>query len=893
MAANHPPVLRLLWTRFSWRHWRLAPVSSSLLLLILAIGVAAFFSIRLADLAAVNGFQNFTDLVTSQSDGLITAPAGTLRETVLPELRDLLGNSPVNLVPVLEASAVPPRGAGADDIGARTTYQLLGLDLPALANLASQPDHGPGWFGTPTTADQDGKAKTPGDSKQDVTPVLQNPRAIFISQALAQRLQLQAGSQLPLVINEHVVSLKVAGIIPSAPNSPSVPEHLLIMDLPALQQLTDKTGQLDRVEFVLDDGPHRAAQWAAIREKLESASSPTAPRWVVGSPNDRRAAAEVMTQAFRLNLTILSLLALLVGLYLVFQGLDGAVVRRRNEIGILRSLGVTSRQIQSAWLAEAATIGLAGGVVGLGLGWLGAQLAVKLVGRTVNALYYASSADSAPFDAVEAGIALLLSVLASTVAGWRPARAAATTPPAQVAARAATTNYPGSAWLRSPVIGLGLIAVGWGLTWVPPWRLNGGGRFPVADYAAGLCWIFGAGIFAGNVLAGIGRLFQRAGGNSLTLRLACSHLRAPSGRHRLAVAGLVCAVGMTAGMAILVGSFDTTMRGWINRTFQADLYVSSDGAQTASTKSRISPATWKRVLANPAVLRANAIQVQEINLNGASTLLIGNQLAFFRDYAHPAWLNAPLGDAVFDPARNRDLALVSESFSDRFRVRRGDTVQIPTPSGPKTVTIAGIFSDYGNERGSLLIERQYFTEWFGNELVASLILALKPNASPENLQAELQATYPGLGVYTSGFLRGEALRVFHQTFSVTYALELIGVIVSVAGLGFTLASLLWERRADLATLRALGLRRRELAGAAALEGALTAGAGLLTGLAVSLALGWLLIYRINKQTFGWTLQTDRPWLQLGGLAAVVLFSAVVTGWLVGQWATRLPAEREE
>jgi putative ABC transport system permease protein len=894
MAATNQTVLRILWTRFSWRHWRQSPVSSSLLLLILAIGVAAFFSIRLANLAAVNSFQNFTDLVTAQSDGLITAPAGTLPETVLTDLRQLLGNNPVNLVPVLEASAVPPRRPDTEAIGSRPTFQLLGLDLPALVNLASQPGSGPGWFAAPaTTSDSDQKSGGTHTSKKGVTPVLQNPRAVFISQALAQQEQLQTGSPLPLVINEHVVNLEVAGLIPASPNTPSVPAHLLIMDLPALQHLTDKVGQLDRVEFVLDDGPHRAAQWAAIREKLEAASSPASPRWVVGSPNDRRDAAAVMTQAFRLNLTILSLLALLVGLYLVFQGLDGAVVRRRNEIGILRSLGVTSRQIQCAWLAEAATIGLAGGLVGLGLGWLGAQLAVQLVGRTVNAIYYASSVDSAPFNAGEAGVALLLSVLASTLAGWRPAREAAITPPAQVAARAGAMDYAGRAWLRSPGIGLGLIALGWVLTFVPPWRLGGGGRFPLAAYATGLCWIFGAGIFAGNVLAALGKFFQQTGLDSLTLRLACSHLRAPSGRHRLAVAGLVCAVGMTAGMAILVGSFDTTMRGWISRTFQADLYISSDGAQTASTKSRISPVTWKSVLANPAVLRANAIQVQEINIGGASTVLVGNELAFFRDYAHPAWLSAPLDDAVFDPARNRSLGLVSESFSDRFRVRRGDTVEIPTPAGPKTVTVAGIFSDYGNERGSLLIERQYFTEWFGNELVASLILALKPDASAENLQAALQAAHPGLGVYTSGYLRGEALRVFHQTFSVTYALELIGVVVAVVGLGFTLASLLWERRADLATLRALGLRRSELAGAAALEGAMTATAGLLMGLAVSLALGWLLIYRINKQTFGWTLQTDRPWLQLGGLAAVVLLSAVLTSWFVGRWATRLPAEREE
>jgi len=886
MAATNQTVRRLLWSRFAWRHWWLSPVSSALLLLILAIGVAAFFSIRLANRAAVASFQNFTDLITAQSDGLITAPVGTLSETVLPELRQILGHQPVNLVPVLETSAVAPSHDGNQTIGSRPTFQLLGLDLPALVNLASQPDNGPGWFDSATPGQTN-------ETEKGFSPVLRNSFSVFISAALAKRDQLKIGSPLPLIINEHPVNLRVAGIIPVHPRQPAAPASLLIMDLPALQELADKPGQLDRVEFVLEDGPRRDAQWQQIKKTLESANPANSPRWLVGSPADRRASAETMTEAFRLNLTILSLLALLVGLYLVFQGLDGAVVRRRNEIAVLRSLGVTSRQIQSAWIVEAASIGLAGGVLGLGLGWLGAQFAVKMVARTVNALYFASSADSAAFDFSEAGIALVLSVLASVFAGWRPARVAANTPPAQIAVRAGTANYPGGKFLQRPAFGLALIVIGVVLTRFPPLRLAGGGRLPIASYAAALCWIFGAGILAGALLAGLGRRLHSLKIDSVTLRLACSHLRLPSGRHRLLVASLVCAVGMTAGMAILVGSFDTTMRGWIARTFQADLFISSDGAQTASSASRISPATWKKVVAHSAVKQANVIQVMDIKLGGVSTLLVGNQLAFFRDYARPAWVEAPRNDDVFNPERNAALALASEAFSERFQIHRGDAVRVPTPNGFRRVTIAGIFADYGNERGSLLIEQRHFADWFGNELAASLILALKPGSDAEALRAELRMAHPGLGVFTSSYLRGESLRIFHQTFAVTYALELIGVVVAVAGLAFTMASLLWERRADLTTLRALGMRRQELALAAAWEGALTAAAGVVSGLLVSLALGWLLIFRINKQTFGWTLQTDRPWGQLTALAVLVLVSATVAGWFVGQWAARLPAEREE
>ena len=886
MAASTPAILRILWTRFAWRHWRLAPVSSLLLLLILSFGVAAFFSIRLANRAAVANFQNFTGIITSQSDGIITAPVGTLPDSVLAGIRSLLGSQPVELVPVLETSAVQPIPDDRQTIGSRETFQLLGLDLPSLINLANPDTEAPNWFGTATNQ--------PGQPPNRFSPVLQDPHAVFISTALAERDHLAPGGSLALIINEHPVTLTVAGIIPANPKTGAAPVNLLIMDLPALQRLADKPGQVDRIEFILGESPQRSQIRADIQPTLQAARLPGAPKLMISAPNDRRHSAALMTQAFRLNLTILSLLALLVGLYLVFQGLDGAVVRRRNEIALLRSLGVTSTQIQQAWLAEAASVGLLGGLLGLGLGWLGAQLAVKLVARTVNSLYYSNSADFAPFDVSEALLAMSLAVVASTLAGWRPARVAANTPPAQMAARAGTANDPAGKFLSQPWLGLGLILLGIGLIWFPPIRLSGGGRFPIASYGAALCWIFGAGIFAGTLLSWLGRLGVWLKPDSLPLKIACSHLRSPGGRHRLLAASLVCAIGMTAGMAILVGSFDTTMRGWISRTFQADLFISSDGEQTASSPSRISPATWNAIITHPAVQEANVMQVMEIKLDGFSTLLIGNHLAFFRDHAQPAWLAKPKDDAVFDPARNAALALASEAFSERFRAHQGDQVNVPTPDGFRPVTIAGIFADYGNERGSLLIERQQFTQWYNNDLAASVIVSLKPGyTNVDALRAELRAAHPGLGIFTSRFLRGESLRIFHQTFAVTYALELIGIVVAVAGLALTMASLLWERRADLNTLRALGLRRRELAAAAAWEGLLSAAAGVLAGLAASLGLGWLLIFRINKQTFGWTLQTDYPWGQLAALAALVLASATLTGWLVGRWAARLPAEREE
>jgi putative ABC transport system permease protein len=715
---------------------------------------------------------------------------------------------------------------------------------------------------------------------------LQDPHAVLVPSALAARL---SSPTLRLVVQEQIVELRITGIIPEDPSQPKAPDNLLLLDLPALQRLTARTGQLDRIEFVLPEGSDRSVRASALRQEL---STWMAGRWILSSSSDRRDNAATMTQAFRLNLTILSLLALLVGLMLVFQALDGAVVRRREEIAILRSLGVEPERIRRAWLLEAAVLGLIGGGLGLILGWAGAQGAVRGVGQTVNSLYYATAVQSASLDPVEAAAALLLAITASLVAGGWPARQAATTPPAQLIGRnRAQTGTAAPRWVLPTA--LMLLVIGAALATLPALRLEGGSRISLAAYGSALTWLLGAGLLAGLLPPFLMRRLTSWDGLSAPTRLGLSHLRQPTGRHRLAIAGLVCAVAMTAGMAILVGSFDTTLRGWIESTFMADLYVSSEGAQSASTQNRIRPETWKALVSDPEVVAANVVQALELQLPGGSTLLFGGNPAFMRDQARIAWREEPTDDALWDPARNSGLAMASESFSHRFQLHRGDTLTLPTPTGPRRITLAGIFSDYGNERGSLVIQREHFAAWFGDELATSVIAKLRDPDQGSLVRARWKANYPGLAVYTQPHLRSEALRIFRQTFAITDALELIGIAVSVLGLGFTLASLLWERRNDLTTLRALGFRHSEISWATTLESVLTALVGILVGLVASLALGWLLIHRVNVQTFGWTLETDPPWLWLGGLALAVLAMAALTGWSIGRWGAALPAEREE
>ncbi|MBC7367012.1 MAG: ABC transporter permease, partial [Undibacterium sp.] len=809
------PVLSLLLRRFSWRHARIAPRDTVLLIGILALGVAVFVAVRLANRAAVSSFTHFTDTLTGQSDLIVQAPAGTLPEKVLPELRAALGVRPVQIIPVVEATAAQAQAVGEAAGFGRTTYTLVGVDLLALANLASQSNVERGYFDQGQRQDAGGRgARNDEAGAGDFWRADAAGPRVWVSAALVP----VGAKSLDLVLDERVRTLPVAGVIPTATDAPRVPATLLVLDLRHLQQLTGKVGRVDRVEFLVEPGPRAPERRVELQALLEQLGR---DRWIVTTPGARRESAETMTRAFRLNLTILSLIALLVGLYLIFQALDGAVVRRRTEIAILRSLGVEERAIQLAWLTEAAVLGLLGGGLGVALGWAGAQFAVRAVGQTVNALYYATTVEAASLAPGEMVLGLGLGLGASLVAGWWPARLAASTPPAQVLQRGAPPAV-GGRWQRSFALGAGCVVVGVALAQVGPLRLGGGGRFPLAGYAAAFFWIFGGGLMAGWLLPLGARGARALGTFWAPARTALSHLRRPSGRHRLSVAALHCAVGMAAGMAILVASFELTVRGWIVRSLQADLYIASAGAQNASTDNYISAAAADRLAAHPAVADAARLMAVPLELDGIATMLTGTDLALMHARSDLPWVTPPRDPALWDVTTNAGFALVSEAFTERFGKKTGDTLRVPTPAGVRTLTIAGVFADYGNERGSILVEREHLRKWLGDERVANVSLWLKPGADGDTVRAELLREFPGLAIFTNVKLRAEVLRIFRQTFAITYALEVIAVLVAVVGLALTLTSVLLDRREELTTLRALGFTRRELAGAAALEGGVVA-----------------------------------------------------------------------
>ena len=848
------PILTF-WRFFSLRHARTEWVQTGLLLLILGLGVGTFLSIRMANRAAVEGFQLFTESLKGPSDWIIEAPVNGIPVEALPRIREQLGSLPVQIFPVVEKNLTRVTPSKDDPTGSISTIRLLGVDLVQIRSVTDSVENG---------------------SMENFWSILDDPKHLLISREVADRWQVALDDPVSLVLNGRKESFTIRGILPEFRDRVPLPANLAIADLGALLQRIDQP-TLERIEFIVPQGVRREASVAAVGIILQEAFG---DRWTVTSPTEKEVDGAAMTAAFRLNLTVLSLIALLVGLYLIAQTLDATVSRRRTEIASLRSLGLSPRDIQRLWLSEAVLYGIAAGIVGLLMGYVMATITVDAVTTTVRALYRDTVQTASTLRFSDGLLAFALGIGGSLFAAWLPARDAASTPPAQFLRLG--KRIPPFPVFQHPWIGLAAIVLGALLLFLPPWQPRPGTTIPVMGYTTAFLWLTGGTLATVGSLRWLGRFLFYTAPDSAPARLAASRLKQPTSRHQLALSGFFVAIGMAASMAFLINSFQYTVTAWLEQRLQADLFLSSAGFQGADSGQRMPAAVLDRIEADPDILALDRYRSVEVSLNGNRTTLGGSRFDLLGDRQKLLWIKGPLNPASRPPETDA-VAYANENLIRRAGLAAGDIVRLTTPSGPVAVWIGGVHADYARDNGSLLVDLGHLESWYSFSEYDTAGAFLTESAQPAAVQARLREAHPGLAIRRNGELMEAALFIFNQTFAVTRALQLIGLVVALTGLTLSLLSLLRESGRELSLQRTLGMSRHEIALTTALEGTGIALAGLISGILLSIGLGLVLIYVINRQSFGWTLQLAFPWADIALLATGVLglglLLAYSTGWL--------------
>ncbi len=809
---------RPLW-RTAWRRIRRRPLQYVLLILGVALGVAMMVSVDLANGSASRAFELSSDAVAGKTTHrLVGGPEG-LDESIYLRLRTELGFAPA--APVIERYLLSP------ELGDQP-MRLVGIDP-----FAEPPFRG--YFGT----SQDRRDRS-------LTAFLTEPNTVLISKSLAESQGLATGDTLTLDLAGQLMAVKIAGQLePADATSQRALNELIFADIATAQELLGMTGRLSHIDLIVEDEADLASIAALLPDgaRMETATA-------------RSNALRQMSAAFELNLTALSLLALVVGMFLIYNTVTFSVIQRRRLFGVLRCLGVTGDQIFAMIVGEAAVLGLIGAGLGLVAGILLGRGMVQLVSQTINDFYFVVNVQSVELPAASLVRGLVIGVIAAVVAAIPPAWEAMRTSPQSGLHRSTLESKTRQATRWLLLIFVFLAAAGIFMLWLPKANLiiAFAGLFAILVACAFLTPSLTDSLMSLTTPI-TGRLFGAIG------RMAPRDIRRSLSRTSVAIAALMIAVSVIVGVSIMIGSFRQTVDTWLNNTLQADVFLSPptltanriagflppdslEVAGRAPGVSKIVTAAQNDILAPELGRPLEVIAVSDDVSNGN------------RDYA---WIQGDT-QTLWRRFLNGEGVLISEPLLLRENMGLPPPpITLMTDEGPVSFPVLAVFYDYSSDRGSILIGRDLYLAWWSEPQVTSAGIFVDETTDADALAARLQDHFQGRAdviVQSNRAVRGNALDIFDRTFAITAALQLLAVVVAFIGVLSALMSLQLERARELGVLRATGMTVRQLWKVTLLEtGLMGAIAGLLA-MPVGWVLAWILIYVINRRSFGWTLQMD-------------------------------------
>jgi putative ABC transport system permease protein len=823
-------VKTLLW-RSSFRFYKRHPWQMVLAMLGITLGVAVVVAVDLANESARRAFSHSVQLVTGQATHqIIGGPAG-LEEGVYVTLRrqGLARDS----APLISAYAQLE-----DQI-----LHLLGVDPFAEGRFRRLLDH---------ASAEEGEGA--------IRRLLLEPGAVVMGRATALKLGLRLGDVLTLQVSGLPRVALLVGFLDPPTGQAAVVEDLLLMDISTAQELTGMAGRISRIDLRLDDG-----EVAAVNTML-----PADARLVTAGLHGR--ALGQMTDAFQLNLTAMSLLALLVGMFLIYNTLSFSVLQRRELIGNLRVLGVTRAAIAKLVLGEGLLIGLVGTLLGVLLGILLAQELLKLVVRTINDLYFVLEVTQLYMTPLSVFKALTLGVGGSLIAVMVPAREASRSPPRMVLSRSRIEEK--ARHLQRPLALVGLALMSAALLLLLP------GRSLVLGFAALFLLMLGFSLLTplGVVLCGrlasplLGRLFGLPG------RMAARGVIASLSRTGVAVAALSIAISSTVGVGVMVESFRHSVAQWLGTTLQGDIYIAPPVAPGSGSDRYLDPAVITAIEGLPGIAEISRGRPVDIQSSHGITQLFAIQMAS-KSYAGMALL-AGEPDRVWRQFDQEQAVLVSEPYAYRHRLQVGDALPLATDRGEQRFRVAGIYRDYGSDQGVVTLRISLYRQYWDDDSVFSVGLYLEPGTEVEPLMEKLRAmTAPtqSLRIRSNRVLRESSLEIFDRTFAITHVLRLLAIGIAFVGILSALMALQLEKARELAVLRATGFTPSQVWRLVTIQ---TGFMGLISGLLampLGLMLALVLIHVINRRAFGWSMELMLPGGVLFEALLLALFAALLAG----------------
>ncbi len=857
MMSTLGALLRLL----AWRRLKEEPFRLLLTLLGVALGVAVFIAIKLANGAATQAFQNSLVAISGKTQLEVSGGGLGVDENLILRLRAMAEVK--RAAPVIQQHVWVRRAGGS---GARwrrgapsqgRAVLVLGLDL---------------------LGDNDfrGYALEEKHAREEILSRIADPQGLFIARGVADALGVGAGDFVELEAVRRM-RFRVRGVLKPEGMAKSMDGRLIIMDIGVAQEVFERFGRLDRIGLILED----EGAIESVRQKIQNLLPPGA---VAARPARRGGDVEKMLASFQLNLTVLSVIALLVGCFLIYNTMSASVLRRRGEIATLRSLGMTAKAIIFLYGAEALCIGAAGSCLGVAMGVFMAQGALSFISQTIRNLYAFLEVRHVLMGAEALLTGFGVGIGVSLVSGLFPAIAASRQTPRQgvVEGRGKVEVRPAAiAALVGSALLIALLAY-----WLNLQALARG--TPLPGYLSAAAVILATALLSLPVVLFGSFVVRRLLGGSVNGRLAAHGLGRHPHRNGVTLSSLAIAVAMLVSLIIMIESFRATVEVWTHQTLKADFYAAPASRFIKGSRASISEDAIKTIRGVSGVAAVDGFRAIRLPWRGRSITLAAGD---FRIVAERGRLLFLEGDSkeTLTRARMRGEAIVTETFANLYGVKKGDVVRLPAHKGEISLRVAGVYYDYTTDGGYVVVDRKFLKKHWGDDRLSSLAIYLEKNARPEDVRKSLENALDSTMVLISNAgLKKRVLSIFDQTFAITYALEFIAVLVALLGVATGLSSNILERVHEIGALRAMGLNQKGIVSTIMGEAAILGVLSVLVGLASGVSLAAILIFVVNKLSFGWTIQYIFAWKGMAVYLLVVVAASLAASWLPARAAARIP-----
>lgn len=834
---------------FSWQEWRHHPWRTAAAILAVMLGVALALAVQLINASALSEFSGAVSAVNGRPDLELRARSGSLDDAWLERIAT--HPSVQTASPILE---VPTAARTADTTSGRPV-RLLGVD--ALSVAAVSPALMP---------------RIEGGDRLDLFAA----DAVFLNPTARQ--QLGTGTTLEVQSGLRWHRLRVAGTV-AAPGPP-----LLVMDIAAAQELADRVGELSRIDLRLRAG----ASVDALPADLHLPA-----HWLAQRPEDGNERASNLSRAYRVNLSVLALVALFTGAFLVFSVMALSVARRQQQLALLGVLGLSGQDRLRLVLTESALLGLLGSALGVALGTGLAALALRLLGGDLGGGYFDGVSPRLQWHAWDALLFGGLGVVAAIAGGWWPARSS------QRMASALALKGLGSAPVPGPrrhLPALAMITSAGLLAMLPP--VSG---IPLGAYVAiGLLLVGGIAALPLGIGVMLDRLAPVLTRHAIPM-LALERARRQRETAAVATSGVVASLALSVALTVMVASFRDSVTTWLDGVLPAQLYVRASDTSVGEGNV-LPPALVSEVSALPGVARIDPLRATRLQIDPALPPVVLLARPLDTTGAGRAGQSLPLvGNPVTPPDLGPSGAqvvpvYVSEAMVDLHGARPGQWLpdwsraMVTQTQQPVAFFVTGVWRDYARQHGSIVIDRDHYRRLTGDQRINDIAIHLIEGADEDLVREAIRQAAGRHGASellefaSASEIRAISLRIFDRSFAVTYWLQAVAIGIGLFGVAASFSAQVLARRREFGLLAHLGLTRQDILRVVAGEGLAWTTLGALAGLGLGLLVSVILVHVVNPQSFHWTMDLALPAGRLSALCLAVVVAGTITAWLAGRAA---------